>query len=189
MESDCRLTAVLRPIVEVLGLDWSTQHRRLQRDPVLSEEMKLISVAVTAMEISQRGDGAKEHVCLPKQFISGFLFGINASRVTPELRERVIRWQREAHLILDAAFTGDAESVMAAVRQRYLRQEYDEAWIRQRQITIETRNLLTDEWKQRGVQGKQYGLLTAVIHRGAFSMTPSEHRATRGWRKARCATT
>ncbi len=28
-----------------------------------------------------------------------------------------------------------------------------------------------------GVQGKQYGLLTAVIHRGAFSMTPSEPRS------------
>ncbi|MBK7180365.1 MAG: hypothetical protein IPH82_24795 [Chloroflexi bacterium] len=95
----------------------------------------------------------------------------------------MIKLQQEAHLILDAAFTGDAESAMAAVRQRYLRQGYDEAWIRQRQITIETRNLLTDEWKARGVQGKQYGLLTAVIHRGAFSMTPSEHRAHKGLEK------
>ena len=145
--------------------------------------MKLISVAVTATEMRQRGGGAKEHVCLPKQFISGFLFGINASRVAPELRERVIRWQREAHLILDAAFTGDAESAMAAVRQRYLRQGYDEAWIKQRQITIETRNQLTDEWKARGVQGKQYGLLTAVVHHGAFGMTPSEHRAHKGVEK------
>ena len=180
---DGEIYVALRPIVEALGLDWSAQYRRVQRDPVLSEEMKLISVAVTATEIRQRGGGAKEHVCLPKQFISGFLFGINASRVAPELRERVIRWQREAHLILDAAFTGDAESAMAAVRQRYLRQGYDEAWIKQRQITIETRNQLTDEWKARGVQGKQYGLLTAVVHRGAFGMTPSEHRAHKGVEK------
>ena len=65
----------------------------------------------------------------------------------------ILVWQREAHLFLDAAFTGDAESAMEAMRQKYLRQGYDEAWIKQRQITIETRNQLTDEWKNRGVRG------------------------------------
>ncbi|MCC6606249.1 MAG: hypothetical protein IT327_23785 [Anaerolineae bacterium] len=172
----------LRPIVEALGLDWSAQYRRIGRDPVLSEEVKLISVAVTTTEM-KRGEGAKSHVCLPKQFLSGFLFGVNATRVREDLRERVIKWQREAHLILDAAFTGDAESAMEAVRQRYLRQGYDEAWIKQRQITIETRNQLTDEWKARGVQNKQYGILTAVIHRGAFNMNPSDHRKLKGVEK------
>ena len=172
----------LRPIVEALGLDWSAQYRRIGRDPVLSEEVKLISVAVTTTEM-KRGEGAKSHVCLHKQFLSGFLFGVNATRVREDLRERVIKWQREAHLILDAAFTGDAESAMEAVRQRYLRQGYDEAWIKQRHITSETRTRLTDEWKARGVQNKQYGILTAVIHRGAFNMNPSDHRKLKGVEK------
>ena len=181
---DGEIYVALRPIVEALGLDWSGQLQRIKRDPVLSEEITTISVVITPTQMPrERGEGSKYYVCLPKQYLSGFLFGINANRVREEFRETVIKWQREAHLILDAAFTGDAESAMAAVRQRYLRQGYDEAWIRQRQITIETRNLLTDEWKQRGVQGKQYGLLTAVIHRGAFSMTPSEHRAHKGLEK------
>jgi hypothetical protein len=121
--------------------------------------------------------------CLPKQYLSGFLFGINANRVREELRESVIKWQREAHLILDAAFTGNAESAMEAMRQRYLRQGYDEAWIKQRQITIATRNQLTDEWKLRGVQGGQYGILTAVIHRGAFDLTPTEHKTLKSVEK------
>jgi len=177
---DGEIYVALRPIVEALGLDWSAQYRRIGRDPVLSEEIKMISVAVTTTEIRQRGEGAKSYVCLPKQFISGFLFGINANRVRKELRARVIQWQREAHLFLDAAFTGDAESAMEAMRQKYLRQGYDEAWIKQRQITIETRNQLTDEWKVRGVQGRQYGILTAVIHQGAFGMKPSEHRMLKG---------
>lgn len=172
----------LRPIVEALGLDWSGQLQRIKRDPVLSEEIKTISVGVTTTQI-KRGEGAKFHVCLPKQFLSGFLFGVNATRVKKELRERVIKWQREAHLILDAAFTGDADSAMEAIRQRYLRQGYDEAWIKQRQITIETRNQLTDEWKARGVQNKQYGILTAVIHRGAFGMNPSDHKKLKGVEK------
>ena len=180
---DGQIYVALRPIVESLGLDWSAQYRRIKRDPVLSEEIKTISVAVTATEMRQRGEGAKDHICLPKQFISGFLFGINAKRVQKEFRENVIKWQREAHLILDAAFTGDAESAMEAMRQRYLRQGYDEAWIRRRQITIETRNQLTDEWKGRGVKGGKYGILTAVIHRGAFDMNPSDHRRLKGVEK------
>jgi hypothetical protein len=180
---DGEIYVALRPIVEALGLDWSAQYRRIGRDPVLSEEIKMISVAVTTTEIRQRGEGAKSYVCLPKQFISGFLFGINANRVRKELRVRVIQWQREAHLFLDAAFTGDAESAMEAMRQKYLRQGYDEAWIKQRQITIETRNQLTNEWKARGVQGRQYGILTVVIHEGAFGMKPSEHRQLKGVEK------
>jgi hypothetical protein len=180
---DGQIYVALRPIIEALGLDWSAQYRRIKRDPVLSEETRTISVAVTATEMRQRGEGAKDHICLPKQFISGFLFGINANRVREEFRQNVIKWQREAHLILDAAFTGDAESALEAMRQRYLRQGYDEAWIKQRQITIETRNQLTDEWKSRGVQGGKYGILTAVIHRGAFGLNPSDHRRLKGVEK------
>lgn len=180
---DGEIYVALRPIVESLGLDWSAQYRRIKRDPVLSEEIKTISVAVTATEIRKRGEGANDYICLPKQYVSGFLFGINANRVQEAYRENVIKWQREAHLILDAAFTGDTESAMEAIRQKYLRQGYDEAWIKQRQITIETRNQLTDEWKNRGVQGKQYGVLTAVIHRGAFGMNPSDHRRYKGVKK------
>lgn len=181
---DGEIYVALRPIVEALGLDWSGQLQRIKRDPVLSEEITTISVVMTPTQMPrERGEGAKYYICLPKQYLSGFLFGINANRVREEFRETVIKWQREAHLILDAAFTGDAESAMAAVRQRYLRQGYDEAWIKQRQITIETRNQLTDEWKARGVEGRQYGLLTAVVHRGAFGMTPSEHSAHKGVEK------
>ncbi len=180
---DGEIYVALRPIVEALGLDWAGQYQRIKRDPVLSEEIKTISVGITPTEIRKRGEGAKPYVCLPKKFLSGFLFGINANRIKKELREGVIKWQREAHLFLDAAFTGDAESAMEAMRQKYLRQGYDEAWIKQRQITIETRNQLADEWKDRGVKGRQYGILTAVIHQGAFSMNPSEHKELKGVEK------
>lgn len=181
---DGEIYVALRPIVEALGLDWAGQYQRIKRDPVLSEETKTISVGVTPTQIHRkRGEGSKRYVCLPKQYLSGFLFGINANRVRKELREPVIKWQREAHLFLDAAFTGDPESAMEAMRQKYLRQGYDEAWIKQRQITIETRNQLTGEWKSRGVQGRQYGILTAVIHRGAFDLNLSEHKKLKGVEK------
>ena len=172
----------LRPIVEALGLNWSGQLQRIKRDAVLGKHLKTLSVVVTHTEGRDAQHG--QISCLPKQYISGFLFGIAAGRIKDsKLRAKVIQFQEEAHLFLDAAFTGDAESAMEAMRQKYLRQGYDEAWIKQRQITIETRNQLTEEWKGRGVQGKQYGILTAVIHQGAFDMTPSDHRRYKGVEK------
>ena len=179
---DGEIYVAIRPIVESLGLNWSGQLQRIKRDAVLSKHLKTLSVVVTHTEGRDAQHG--QVICLPKQYISGFLFGISAGRIKdPQLRTKVIQFQEEAHLFLDAAFTGDAESALEAMRQKYLRQGYDEAWIKQRQITIETRNQLTDEWKSRGVQGRQYGILTAVIHRGAFEMNPSDHRRYKGVEK------
>lgn len=87
----------IRPICELMGVAWSPQRRRINRDPVLSEEMKGVTVTVTP-------GGKQEMLCLPLDYISGFLFGINAERVKPELRERVIRYQRECFKVLAEAF-------------------------------------------------------------------------------------
>ncbi|MCI0580167.1 MAG: phage antirepressor N-terminal domain-containing protein [Chloroflexi bacterium] len=180
---DGEIYVAIRPIVEALGLSWGSQLNRIKRDAVLSKKVRTLSVFIT----NTQGQGASQHrevVCLPKQYVSGFLFGISAGRIKDlKLKAKVIQFQEEVHLFLDAAFTGDAESAMEAIRQKYLRQGYDEAWIKQRQITIETRNQLTDEWKSRGVQHGQYGILTAVIHRGAFDMNPSDHKRYKGVEK------
>ena len=168
----------VRPLVETIGLRWSGQYERLKRDAVLSEVMKVLSVRVTRTD---KGDADVDHVCLPKQFIHGFLFGISANRIKDSgIREQVIQYQREVHLVLDAAFTGDEDSAIAALRHRYRKQGYDDAWIEQRLISVATRNELTAEWDNRGVQKKQYGILTAVVHRGTFGMNPSDHRELKG---------
>ena len=90
----------IRPICELLGVDWSAQRRRINRDTVLSEEMR--SVAVTTTEGERLV--TREMQCLPLDYISGFLFGINADRVKPELKERVVRYQRECYKVLADAF-------------------------------------------------------------------------------------
>jgi hypothetical protein len=60
------------------------------------------SVAITATE----GDRlvTREMQCLPLDYVSGFLFGINADRVKSELKERVVRYQRECYRVLADAF-------------------------------------------------------------------------------------
>jgi hypothetical protein len=43
-------------------------------------------------------------LCLPLDYISGFLFGLNPDRTKPELRDRIIRYQRECYKVLNEAF-------------------------------------------------------------------------------------
>jgi hypothetical protein len=89
----------VKPISDALGLDWSAQYRRIQRDQVMAEAAHLI--AVTAIKPER---GRPDALCLPLKFIPGWLFGIQAGRVKEELRDKVIHYQRECHDVLWEAF-------------------------------------------------------------------------------------
>ncbi len=66
----------------------------------------------------------------------------------------------------------------------YRAKGYPEEWITRRIQTIDTRNQLTDEWKNRGVkEGQEYGILTATIAKGTFGLTPGEHAQLKGLEK------
>jgi hypothetical protein len=43
-------------------------------------------------------------LCLPLDYISGFLFGINPERTKPEIKDKLIRYQRECYKVLAEAF-------------------------------------------------------------------------------------
>jgi hypothetical protein len=97
----------LRPLVDNLGLAWSGQYERVQRDAVLSEEIR--SVRVTRTEPGRStaqatAEVSREMVCIPLDYLNGWLFGINANRVKEEIRERLIRYQRECYQVLHEAF-------------------------------------------------------------------------------------
>jgi hypothetical protein len=89
----------VKPLSDALGLAWSGQYERLQRDEVLSEVAQLIRV--TRIN-SQRGN--PDSICLPLEFIPGWLFGITAARVKEELRDKIIRYRRECYAVLSDAF-------------------------------------------------------------------------------------
>jgi DNA-damage-inducible protein D len=66
----------------------------------------------------------------------------------------------------------------------YKAKGYPEEWIKRRMESIQTRNLLTDEWQKRGVEkGTEYSILTAIIAKGTFEVTPTEHREIKGLSK------
>lgn len=92
----------LKPICDYLGVDWAGQFQRIQRDSILSEEVS--GIVVTPTPLSSKFANPQEMLCLPLDFLNGWLFGINANRVKPEIRDRVLRYQKECYRILADAF-------------------------------------------------------------------------------------
>ena len=89
----------LRPICDFLGLVWSGQFERLQRDPVLSQLVRGVRVTRTPAE-----GGEQEMTCLPLEYLNGWVFRVNANRVTDNIREKVIRYQLECYRGLASHF-------------------------------------------------------------------------------------
>lgn len=87
----------LRPICDALGIDWEAQRLRIRRHPVLNETA-CVTKAVAA-------DGKeREVVALPLDKLNGWLFGVSVNRVKPELREKLISYQRECFEVLAQHF-------------------------------------------------------------------------------------
>lgn len=98
--ADGTILVPIRPICTALGLTWSSQFMRLQRDPVLAPTIRSVLIMRT-----DRGE--REMVALPLKLLPGWLFGIQASRVKSALREKIVRYQQDCYEVLWNAFKGD----------------------------------------------------------------------------------
>ena len=133
----------IRPICTYLGLTWPGQTERLRRDPVLSQEVQGVRVTRTPNSEATRAGGSQTMLCLPLDFLNGWLFGINATRVKEEHREKVIRYQRECYRILAEAFQVKSAITTPSSSIQVLEQLRETglaiAQLAEQQIAIETR--------------------------------------------------
>ncbi|HHF7142165.1 phage antirepressor N-terminal domain-containing protein [Haemophilus influenzae] len=93
----------MKPICENIGLAWEPQLARIKRDDVLSSTM-IVMIMVAE-------DGKKrEMICLPIEYLNGWLFGIDINRCKPEIRDTLIKYKKECYQALhDYWFNGKAE--------------------------------------------------------------------------------
>jgi hypothetical protein len=104
LSEDGTVYVPIRPICDALGVAWDSQRRRIYRDPILTEGVKSVTVTVTDIDPSSRRPHSSEMIALPLDYLNGWLFGMNADRVKSEIRERVLRYQRECYRVLFQAF-------------------------------------------------------------------------------------
>lgn len=96
----------MKPICENIGLDWVSQHKKIQRNTILHSGMVMMTIPAT--------DGKSyETTCLPIEYLNGWLFGVDAKRVKPEIRERLLTYQRECFRVLNAHFNPPAQKPAA----------------------------------------------------------------------------
>lgn len=94
----------IRPICEALGIDYSRQLKKVKE----SEDFGSV-VGVTP---TTGADGKQyEMVCLPIEFIYGWLFTINPDNVKEEAREKVRRYRMECYHALYLYFHRPMERV------------------------------------------------------------------------------
>ncbi|HHH0040494.1 TPA: phage antirepressor N-terminal domain-containing protein [Yersinia enterocolitica] len=91
----------MRPIVENLGMSWSTQRRKLN-----GLETKFGCVHMS----TPSNGGVQEMLCLPLRKLNGWLFSINPGKVRADIRDKLIRYQEECFTALHDYFTrGEAK--------------------------------------------------------------------------------
>ena len=78
----------------------------------------------------------------------------------------------------------DPSLAVDRARQFYVAQGYGDDWIEKCLQGIVIRQELTDEWHDRGAQeGREFAILTDVLHRGTFGIKTEEHKAVKNLKR------
>jgi hypothetical protein len=86
------IRVAMKPICDSIGLEWHGQRQRIKRNPVLAKG----AVIITA---PSKG-GLQKVLTLPLTKLNGWLFGVDASRVKPEVRDKLVEYQEECFEVL-----------------------------------------------------------------------------------------
>src|ERR1039458_1817774 len=75
----------------------------------------------------------------------------------------------------------DPEKSIDRARENWQKHGRSEKWIQQRMMGQETRNKLTDYWKEHDIkEGEEFAILTNIIHQEWAGLTVKEHKNIKG---------
>lgn len=75
----------------------------------------------------------------------------------------------------------DPSRSLDRARETWQKHGYSEKWIQQRMMGQETRNKLTDYWKEHDVEGsKEFAILTNIIHQEWADISVKDHKKAKG---------
>lgn len=75
----------------------------------------------------------------------------------------------------------DPAKSLNRARETWRQHGYSEKWIQQRMMGQETRNKLTDYWKENGIEKPdEFAMLTNIIHQEWAEISVKEHKQTKG---------
>ncbi|HGH4904010.1 TPA: phage antirepressor N-terminal domain-containing protein, partial [Salmonella enterica subsp. enterica serovar Minnesota] len=87
----------MKPIVENLGMSWSTQQTKLMKQLQKFNHVHMNMVAA---------DGKlRKLLCIPLKKLNGWLFSINPEKVRADIRDKLIKYQEECFTVLHDYWT------------------------------------------------------------------------------------
>ena len=89
----------VKPICQAIGVQFEAQYHRLSRHYILASVM-------STMDTTGADGKTYEMVCLPLEYVYGWLFTIDANLVAEANRENVKRYQLECYQALYTHFAG-----------------------------------------------------------------------------------
>ncbi|EAO4203677.1 phage antirepressor Ant [Salmonella enterica] len=93
----------MKPIVENLGMSWSTQQTKLMKQ---LQKFNCVHMNMVAADGKLR-----KLLCLPLNKLNGWLFSINPEKVRADIRDKLIQYQEECFTVLHDYWTkGKAEN-------------------------------------------------------------------------------
>lgn len=123
----------VKPICDAIGVAYPPQFTKLQEHEILSSTI-MLSVMVAA-------DGKqREMVCLPLEYVYGWIFTINANNVAESARTKVLQYQRECYEVLYRHFAGSLRRrVEENEAEIELLQQINSAMSREKESKVERR--------------------------------------------------
>jgi hypothetical protein len=111
---------VIKPVCEILGVDYPGQYSKLKNHPIFGSTI-VLSSTVGADEKS------REMACIPLRFFSSWLFSINPDNVKEEVRDNLIQFQLKCNDVLYNYFFRRADFALKKEKAvAYYKEVYDE---------------------------------------------------------------
>ncbi|MEE9338532.1 MAG: phage antirepressor N-terminal domain-containing protein [Methylococcaceae bacterium] len=135
VEVDGTYYVAMKPVCESIGLNWHGQRQRISRHPILNP----VAVMITAT-----GFDSKKYkmLMLPIKDMQGWLFTVDSNRVNPEIKDRLIAYQKECYEVLYDYWNKDVTKLEKIVIERA-------SYYSELQVFLETtRSLMEDELKE-----------------------------------------
>jgi hypothetical protein len=114
---DSQWWIAIKPIAEAIGLNADSAVRGIKNDEILGQ--LYTDQYTVGADLKQRS-----MVCLPIEYIQGWLFGVETGKVRPEIKDRLILFKKECYKALFDHFYGNNKLINSNLLERRRLSDY-----------------------------------------------------------------
>ena len=101
-DEDNKVFVPVKPICEAIGVAYEPQFSKVKHHQILA--------SVITLRVTTGADGKNyEMVCLPQEYVYGWIFTINPKNVSDDARDNVIWYQKKCYEVLYDYFNGKSQ--------------------------------------------------------------------------------